>query len=468
MTLGHTTRTGDALALSSADLTEHCRITGKTRVGKSTLLEAMFLQIAHADAGGCFIDPHGDSINTILDYIPEHRINDVVLFDPGDPQYRFAWNLLANAPKDPDEQVALAERVTAGFMNVWRLDGDIATVVYQTFHDSVHALIEHGVASKDENPSMADIPNLLLNEHYRQRVLTSTQNRVAKRYWEAMYKEAPERIASTYSRVERLIKKPLMQHIIGASSNALPTRKLMDDGKLLLVNLSKGKLGAEAAKFLGGLLVEEIKNAAFSRADSAQDERRWFGLVIDEFQTFGTTVWPEILSETGKFGLSLTVGHQFLDQLDDDTAAALLGNVGHQISFRLGVTDAKALHEELDCGQPAELIDLDKYHAIVRRKVNGAVDRKWKLKTAPLDTYFQWVGKAETIKYQSQRAYCNSKEKAEAWRVICDRTDTAAPHRLAQRQGKKRRSKSQPQGGKKRSVEALRKKLRDDMAIDIS
>ena len=447
VTLGKNINGGRDITLPALDHQQHLYIVGKTGVGKTKLIENICLDAVHAGYGVCYIDPHGDSAKQLLDHIPERRTRDVVWFSPADTEYPIQWNVLANVP--PTDYERVAGSVVSAIMNIWKMTPENAPVINDLIYNSVYVLMEHGHASKDENPSLADIPKLLKHEQYRARVLRNCTNSEIKSFWEDEYDQyndrfRQERTASTMLRIRRLLVHKTMRLILGASTNQLNMRELMDEGKIIIANLSKGRLGEEPVSLLGGLLVEEIKNGALSREDIAEQDRRWFGLITDEFQNFGSAVWPEIVNEARKYGLSLTASHQYTKQIDETTKDAMLNTPGNLIAFRVGAHDADTLRDELDCAEAKHLMELGKHRARVRLTINRDTTNVETIETVPIEERYDYIGNTDSIIRASRDQYCVTINKAISYRQSCDEADTTAPHRYVVRKRKEARTGRKP------------------------
>jgi len=396
--LGVEAARGHDIGIAGGDLLRHLYIIGKTGTGKTTLLENIVVSAIQSGQGVCFIDPHGDAVQRVAQYVPKMRTNDVVWFNPSDMAYPLAFNPLVDVAHDYRARVASG--VVSAYQNGW---GDSwGARLHDILFNAVYALIEDG------NASLISIPRLLNRRDYRERVLRKVTNPDVLDYWRDEYAHYTERwrvevTTSVLNKVRRFIIHPAIKNCIGQRRNKLDLRRIMDERKILLVDLSKGKLGEEATGLLGGLLINQLNHKALERADTVSDKRVPFFLVVDEFQNFGNQVFKEILSESRKYGLGLVLAHQYIEQINTDIKNAVLGNAGSLVSFRVGAGDADELHHDLDCNLDY-LITLPRFKARIKMLAGGETQNAYTIDTYPLR--FDPVGNLENIQKQSRRRYC--------------------------------------------------------------
>ncbi len=319
------------------DRGRHAYIIGQTGAGKSMLLELLTLSDVYQDQGFAIIDPHGDFATDMLKYIPEHRLKDVVYFDATDRNFPIAFNpmeISANIPKDhiSSELVGVLKRM----FESWgpRLE--------YILRYTIQALLDY------EGATMLDITRMLNEKDFRKKVIANIQDPVVKSFWVTEYaswneKFASEAVAPVLNKVGAFVANPLVRNIVGQQKSAFNIRQIMDEGKILVVNLSRGQVGEDNAATLGALMVTKIQLAAMSRADMPLADRRPFYLYVDEFQNFATDSFAVILSEARKYGLNLTVANQYVSQMPEVVRDAVFGNVGTMISFRIGPGDSAVL-----------------------------------------------------------------------------------------------------------------------------
>ena len=361
------------------DRRRHVLIEGKTGMGKSTLLHRLIATDIAAGRGAGLIDPHGDLCEAILASVPSARSNDVVLFDIADTSYPLAFNIL-HCPR-PEQRSLAVSGIIGAFKKIW---GDF-------FGPRMEHILRNTLLTLIEVPgsTLLSVSRMLGDAKFRERILTKVSDPVVRSFWLREFASMPpklqaEAISPIYNKVGQLISNPLLRNILGQSRSTLDLRKVMDEGKVLLVNLSKGRIGEDASALLGAFLVTAIQQAAMSRADSREQDRPDFFLFIDEFQNFATEAFATILSEARKYRLNLIVANQYLDQIDEATRAAVFGNIGSMISFAVGVQDAEVLSEQLGGDlTPKDLMQLPRYQAYARLLINGHPSRPFTLRTLP-------------------------------------------------------------------------------------
>jgi DNA helicase HerA-like ATPase len=353
------------------DRRRHVYIIGKTGVGKSVLLHDMAIQDIKAGHGVCVIDPHGDLIDDIIKYIPPERAEDVIYFDPSDVERPMGLNLLEAKTEDQKHFITTS----------------IINLMYKLYDPQRTGIIgprfEHAVRNamltvmSEKGSTFVEIVRVLTDPKYVQELLPKVQDPIVRRYWTDQIAQTSdfhksEVLDYIVSKFGRFITNKTMRNIIGQSDSAFDFRRVMDEGKILLINLSKGKLGEENSSFLGLVLIPKILIAAMSRQEIPEDKRRDFFLYVDEFQNFATPDFATILSEARKYHLNLTVANQFIGQMDDEVKNAIFGNVGTLISFRVGVTDASYMQREY---QPVfgetDLINIERFHAYMKTIVDN-------------------------------------------------------------------------------------------------
>jgi len=353
------------------DRRRHAYIIGKTGVGKSVLLKEMILQDIKMGNGVAAIDPHGDLIEGILPLIPPERAEDVIYFDPSDTERPMGLNMLE---AQTEEQKHFIVSSIIGLM--YKLyDPQKTGIIGPRFEHAIRnamltVMVEPGA-------SFVEVVRILTDSAFVQELLPKVQDPIVRRYWTDQIAQTSdfhksEVLDYIVSKFGRFVTNKLMRNIIGQSKSAFDFRKVMDEGKILLVNLAKGKLGEENSSFLGLILVPKIMVAAMSRSDTPEEKRRDFYLYVDEFQNFATPDFAQILSEARKFRLNLTVANQFIGQMEEEVKNAVFGNVGTLITFRVGVTDANYLqHWFTPVFNEGDLINVDVYNAYINTIVGN-------------------------------------------------------------------------------------------------
>jgi len=357
------------------DRRRHMYVIGKTGMGKTTLLENMVIADILAGNGVGVVDPHGEFAEKLLDFVPESRIKDVVYFDPSDINHPIAFN--------PLEQVGTEFRhlVASGIMGVFKkiwVDMWSARMEY-ILNNTLLALLEY------PGSTLLGIMRMLSDKDYRKKVVDNLRDPVVKGFWVnefAKYSQKfeTEATAAIQNKVGQFVTNPLIRNILGQPRSSLDMRKIMDEGKIFIVNLSKGKIGEDNSALIGAMIITKLQLAAMSRVDVSESERRDFYLYVDEFQNFATDSFANILSEARKYHLCLTLAHQYIAQLTHDKSTrvrdAVFGNVGTILSFRVGAEDAEFLEKEFMPDFLAnDFVNLPKYNFYVKLMIDGISSR---------------------------------------------------------------------------------------------
>ncbi len=358
--------------ISDPDRLRHMYIIGRTGTGKSEFLKNMIRQDINEGKGLCFMDPHGDAVEDILNFIPPERAEDVIYFRPSDSERPMGLNLLEAKTEDQQHFAATA----------------VINMMYKLFDPYKTGIVgprfEHGVRNAMltvmqgmEGGTFIEVMKVMTNSRFVQELLPRVKDPIVRSYWQDQIAQTSdfhksEVLDYTVSKFGRFVTNRMVRNIIGQSKSSFSFRDIMDNGKILLINLSKGELGEENSSFLGLVLVPRILMAAMSRSDIPEENRRDFYLYVDEFQNFATPDFAQILSEARKYKLSLTVANQFIGQVDEEVKNAVFGNVGTLISFRVGVNDANYLtHEFSPVFGEDDLLNIERYHAFVKTIVNN-------------------------------------------------------------------------------------------------
>lgn len=403
--------------ISDDDRRRHMYIIGKTGVGKSEFLKDMAVQDIRAGRGLAVVDPHGDLVEEILPLIPPERAEDVIYFDPSDLERPMGFNMLEAAT---EEQKHLVVTSIIGLM--YKLyDPQKTGIIGPRFEHAVrNAMLS---VMSQEGATFIEVVRILTDAKYVQEILPKIQDPVIRRYWTDQIAQTSdfhksETLDYIVSKFGRFVTNKMMRNIIGQSQSAFNFRKVMDEGKILLVNLAKGRIGEENSNFLGLVLVPKILVAAMSRQDMPKEQRKDFFLYVDEFQNFATPDFGQILSEARKYKLNLIVANQFIGQMDEEIKNAIFGNVGTKVAFRVGVNDASYLQREF---QPVftenDLINVERFHAYVGTIVNNEPALPFSMdltRSMEEQTKGSNMKVAEAIKKLSSLKYGKSRELIEA------------------------------------------------------
>jgi len=361
------------------DRFSHIYVIGKTGTGKSTLLETMARRDLTAGNGFALIDPHGDLVRRVADGVPANCKHDVIFLDAADPAQPFGYNPLRPVRED---RIALA---ASGLLEVFKKMWPDAWGVRMEhiLRNTLMALLEQPKAT------LHDILRVYSDKNFRKEIARSLRNEPVRTFFEKEYERfsfgyRADGVAPIQNKVGAFLADPLVNRILTAPAIDLHVRKIMDEGKVLLVNLAKGRIGEDSSSLLGGLLVTTIGLAAYSRADVPFENRRDFFVYIDEFQSFTTLAVANMLSELRKYRVGFTIAHQYLHQLEPDVRHAVLGNAGTIISFRVGGEDASYLAREFqDRFEEIDLLQLENYHIYLKLMIDGMPSKPFSAATLP-------------------------------------------------------------------------------------
>lgn len=371
--------------MSDDDKRRHVYTIGQTGTGKTSLLRYMAASDIQNGKGVAIIDPHGDLIDDILSIIPENRAEDVIVFDPSDLLRPIGLNMLEYDLSKPEQKTFIVNEMQSILTKLFPDSGDAMGPMFQQYMRNALLLLMEDAAN--EVPTLMDVPRVFSDDEFRAKKLVNCKNPVVKDYWErealkaggdASLQNITPYITSKFN---NFIANDFVRPIISQKRSTINFRELMDDGKILLVNMSKGRIGDLNANLLGMIVVGKILMAALSRTDIEQEKRKDFNLYIDEFQNFTTDSISTILSEARKYRLNLIIGHQFIAQLEEKIRDAVFGNVGSIIAFRVGPEDAEFLEKQFaPTFTKNDLINIDNLSAYVKMLINGQTSKPFNLK----------------------------------------------------------------------------------------
>ena len=392
---------GDSVAfgISPTDHRQHLYIIGKTGSGKTTLLRNLIVQHVAAGHGVGLIYLHGDLAEELLDHIPRARTDDLVYFHPGDLDFPIGLNLFANVA--PDDRHLVASGIVGAFKSIWRESW--GPRLEYILYNAIAALLDC------ENTTLLGVNRLLTDPIFRDRIVRQVRDSFIRDFWAnefASYDPRFQReaIAPIQNKLGQFRLNPVVRNILGQVKSRVSIPFVMDNDRLFIANLSKGRLGHDKANLLGSLLTTQFQLAAMARTNQPEHARRDFYLFIDEFQNFSTDAFAAILAEARKYRLCLTLSHQYVDQLPLPIRQAVFGNVGTLISFRIGNTDAEVLQAEFGNEFMAQqLVDLDRYEVIIKLLEDGTNTQPFRAKTLPpLDNR---VGRRENLIARSRERF---------------------------------------------------------------
>ncbi|RJQ14753.1 hypothetical protein C4553_00305 [Candidatus Parcubacteria bacterium] len=429
------------------DRRRHTYIIGKTGVGKTELLMNMAVQDVRNGHGLGFVDPHGEAVERLIDFIPSSRVNDVIYINPGDLKYPIAFNVMENVA--PEFRHLVASGMMGVFKKIWP-DVWSARMEY-ILNNTILALLE------TSGTTLLGINRMLADRDYREKIVEKVTDPSVKSFWNNEFARYPDRfreeaVAPIQNKVGQFISNPLIRNIIGQTHSSVDMREVVDNQKILLVNLSKGRMGEDNSQLLGSLIVTKLQLAAMSRVDIAERDRKDFYLFVDEFQNFATDSFATILSEARKYRLNLILAHQYINQMSEKVRDAVFGNVGTLIVFRVGADDAEFLEKEFAPEFEAnDLVNLDKYNIYIKLMIDGITSRAFSAATLPPPVLPDKNHKETIIKVSRERYSTDQavvEEKISRWAGPLIEAATAAMSR-PQRPGggrDKPRQRLQPVG----------------------
>jgi Type IV secretion-system coupling protein DNA-binding domain len=388
-----------SFGLTRPDRRHHMYCLGKTGSGKTTLLRNLILQDIEAGEGVGVIDPHGDLSEDLLDHIPPSRTDDVVYFNPADTDYPIGFNLLRTVPKDVRHLVASG--FVSALKSIWR-DSWGPRLEY-ILYAAAAALLDC------ENASVLGIQRMLADEHYRAWVVKQVKDPIVRSFWRDEFDRYDRRflteaIAPIQNKVGQLLMAPPIRNVFGQIKTKIDPAFMMDDRRIFIANLSKGKLGPDKAGLIGAVLVTQFQLAAMARAGVPEDKREDFYLYIDELHNFSTDSFASLLSESRKYRLCLTLSHQYSAQLREEVRDAVFGNVGTVISFRVGEADGHVLQREFGENYPARhFTELGNFEVCVKLLADGQHNYPFTGKT--FSPFAQRYGRRENIIRRSREKY---------------------------------------------------------------
>ena len=365
------------------DRRQHVYMLGKSGTGKSVLMFNMIIQNIKNGDGVCMVDPHGENVEAVLSAIPPERIKDVVYFNPADADHHIGFNVLELI--DPQYKHLVASGLMGIFTKIWA-NAWSARMEY-ILNNAILALLD------TPGTTLLGIPRMLVDKDYRQKIISNLKDPVIKAFWVHEYeawqdKFRNEAIAPIQNKVGQFLSTSIIRNVVGQSKSTINIFDMMNDGKIFLVNVSKGRIGEDNSGLLGGMIITKIQLAAMERVRIPEENRRDFYLYVDEFQNFVTDAFASILSEARKYRLNLTVAHQYTAQLVVDKSSAVrdavFGNVGTMIVFRVGSEDAEFLESEFEPEfTPQDIVNLPNYKVYMKLMIDGVTSRPFSAKTLP-------------------------------------------------------------------------------------
>jgi len=374
------------IRLSDVDRRRHLYAIGQTGTGKSNFLQEMAKQDARDGKGFCFIDPHGDAVEDILTAIPKERAEDVIIFDPSDVERPFGLNMLEYDFAHPEQKTFVINEMIGIFDQLYDLKATGGPMFEQYVRNAMLLIME----DPETGSTLMEISKVLADEDFRRMKLSKCKNPVVVDFWVKEAEKAGGEAALANmvpyitSKLTTFVSNDMMRPIIAQQKSTLNFRQIMDEGKILLVKLSKGKIGEINAHLLGMVVVGKILMNALARSDTPEDQRKDFYLYLDEFQNVTTNSISQILSEARKYRLCLVIAHQFIGQLKEEIPKAVFGNVGSMVAFRVGPEDAEFLQKQFEpIFGASDLVNVDNYNCFARVLINSELSKPFNMKTYP-------------------------------------------------------------------------------------
>lgn len=398
--------------LSVADRRRHVYVIGKTGTGKSTLLRNLIIQDIEAGRGAMLLDPHGDLAEELLDYVPPRRTQDVIYIDPAERSHPIGLNLIDRVP--PDDRPLVAANIVATFKHLWR-DSWGPRLEY-VLYNTLSALLDFPPSRG--GVSLLGVPRMFTDPDYRTRVAREIQDPRTRAFWTQEFEAYPERFAAEVvspiqNKVGALLASPAVRNMLGQATSTLRIGEAMDQRRLIIANLAKGRLGEAASNLLGSLLITSVQLAAMARASIPEEERIDFVAYLDEFHNFTSDAFASILAEARKYRLALVIGHQYLEQLSEPVRAAVFGNCGTLISFGVGHADADEIAPEFDPYGIDTLTMLSRGEVCVRGVSGGETGQPF-LGWTIAEPGPHYAGRREVVLEQTRRRYGRRREVVEA------------------------------------------------------
>lgn len=395
--------------IKTDDRRRHMYVVGKTGMGKSTILENMIINDIRAGHGVAVVDPHGDLAEKIIEYIPSDRVNDVVYFNPADNEYPIAFNVIEQV--EPHLRHLVASGLIGVFQKLWA-DSWGPRLEY-ILRNAILAILDY------PGSTLLAVTRMLSDKSFRKKVIEKIQDPVVKAFWVnefASYadKFASEAVSPIQNKVGQFLSSSLMRNIVGQVKSSINIREAMDNNKIVILNLSKGRIGEDNSSLLGAMMITKIQLAAMSRVDIPEKDRKDFYLYIDEFQNFMTDSFANILSEARKYHLNLTMAHQYIEQLSEKVKPAVFGNVGTMVVYRVGAADAEELVREFTPTFTEEdLVNLPKYEFYLKLMIDGVSSTPFSARCLPPMPVSDKTGNVEKVIRVSRERYAKERQIVE-------------------------------------------------------
>ena len=406
--------TNNIFGIKRKDRRQHMYVLGKSGTGKSVLLSNLIVQNINNGEGVCVVDPHGELVEEILHLIPDHRAKDVIYFNPADIDYNVGFNVISL--DDPKYKHLVASGLMGIFTKIWA----------NAWSSRMEYILNNAILALLDTPgtTLLGIPRLLVDKDYRQMIIGNLKDPIVKAFWVHEYEQWREQfrneaIAPIQNKVGQFLSTSIIRNVVGQSKSTIDIFNIMNEGKIFLVNVSKGRVGEDNSALLGGMIITKIQLAAMERVRIPENERKDFYLYVDEFQNFATDSFANILSEARKYRLNLIIAHQYTAQLSNENGTAVrdavFGNVGTMIIFRVGADDAEFIEKEFEPEFTAQdLVNLPNYHVYLKLMIDGVTSRPFSASTLPPLKIDPSAGVKEKIIESSRKLYARPREEVEA------------------------------------------------------
>jgi hypothetical protein len=447
--------------IRDADRRMHFYLLGKTGTGKSTVFKNMVISDILKGKGVGVVDPHGELVSDILEFIPSNRINDVVYLDPADVEYPIGFNLLEL--EDMDQRDLVADGVVEVFKKHFEY----------SWGPRLQYILTNAIltALEAQGTTLLAVQRMLIDDNYRKFILKQVEDPLLKNFWEEEFANmsrnsrlVTKAVAPIQNKVGRFLASSTIRNIVGQVSSTINLREIMDTGKIFLVNLSQGRLGEESSALLGGMIVARLQSTAMERVNTPEEERRDFFLYVDEFQNYATDSFAKILSEARKYRLCLHLTHQYIDQLPENVRTAIFGNVGTLCSYVVGPSDADALGKEFTpIFDEEDLVSLERHSMYIKMSVDGMITKPFSARS--LDLRYEKGDNKDTVLKVSRERYGRPRsvveEKIARWtrQGYSDKGNRSHQH---SHKKQKNKSQSKSKNNKKKSKKGNKNKKKDD------
>jgi len=391
------------------DRRRHMYLLGKTGMGKSTVQENMIIGDIIAGHGVAVVDPHGDLVEKIIEYIPDYRIDDVIYFNPSDIDYPIAFNVIERV--EPHLRHLVASGLIGVFQKLWAESW--GPRLEYILRNAILAILDY------PNSTLLSVTRMLSDKDFRKEVVSKIEDPVVRSFWTKEFagyadKFASEAIAPIQNKVGQFLSTSIIRNIVGQTKSSIDIREIMDNRKILIMNLSKGRIGEDNSALLGAIMITKIQLAAMSRVDIPQETRKDFYLYVDEFQNFATESFANILSEARKYHLNLIMANQYIEQLEEKVRDAVFGNVGTFVIFRVGAMDAEFLAPEFaPTFTEEDIVNIPKYEFYIKLMIDGIASDPFSAKGLPPLTPEEKTNNLEKIIQASRLKYSRAKNIVE-------------------------------------------------------